>query len=127
MTLCDQSAGHRTPEEELVQAGLDRDWHDGLVGDSAPIYDDKSAVRTELDLTEAEWRRYDAGRRHDRHVEIAFVEHTDGVVYTVMRSSADQTGPMLVFTPAEWDAFTRGVLAGEFDQAERSALDPGTD
>jgi hypothetical protein len=99
----------------------------GLVGDSAPIYDDKSEVRAELDLTSAEWQRYDAGRRRDRHIEVAFVEHTDGVVYTVMRSSADPAGPVLVFTPAEWDAFTRGVLAGEFDQEERSASDPSAD
>jgi hypothetical protein len=33
------------------------------VGDSAPIYDDKSEVRAELDPMAAEWQRYDAGRR----------------------------------------------------------------
>ncbi|WP_352250284.1 DUF397 domain-containing protein [Amycolatopsis nalaikhensis] len=92
-----------------------------------PIYDDKAEVRAELDLTSAEWQRYDADRRRDRHVEVAFVKHADGVVYTVMRSSADPAGPVLVFTPAEWDAFTRGILAGEFDQEERPALDPGAD
>ncbi|MGH3751869.1 MAG: DUF397 domain-containing protein [Pseudonocardiaceae bacterium] len=97
------------------------------MGDSAPVYDDKSEVRAELDLTAAEWQRYDADRGRDRHVEVAFVEHTDGVVYTVMRSSADPAGPVLVFTPAERDAFTRGILAGEFDQEERSAPDPGAD
>lgn len=95
------------------------------MGDSAPIYDDKATVQAGLDLAAAEWQRYDADNQHGRHVEVAFVEHTDGVTYTAMRSSAAPDGPALVFTPAEWDAFTRGVVAGEFDHAERPVLPPG--
>jgi Domain of unknown function (DUF397) len=94
------------------------------MGDNAPIYDDKAAVRAELDLAAAEWQRYDADNQLGRHVEVAFVEHTDGVTYTVMRSSATPDGAALVFTPAELDAFTRGVVAGEFDHAERPVLPP---
>jgi len=32
-----------------------------------------------------------------------------------MRDSKDPTGPALMFTAAEWVAFTAGVRAGEFD------------
>jgi hypothetical protein len=31
------------------------------------------------------------------------------------RNSGDPGGPTLVFTPAEWAAFTAGVKDGEFD------------
>ncbi|GAA1963668.1 DUF397 domain-containing protein [Amycolatopsis minnesotensis] len=33
----------------------------------------------------------------------------------LMRDSKDPDGPVLRFTPREWDAFVGGVLAGEFD------------
>lgn len=32
-----------------------------------------------------------------------------------VRDSKDQTGPVLTFTHAEWDAFVAGVRDGEFD------------
>ena len=32
-----------------------------------------------------------------------------------VRHSKDPDGPALIFTPAEWDAFLKGVRAGEFD------------
>jgi hypothetical protein len=32
-----------------------------------------------------------------------------------VRDSKDPDGPQLAFTPHEWDAFVRGVRAGEFD------------
>jgi Domain of unknown function (DUF397) len=34
-----------------------------------------------------------------------------------IRNSKDPDGPVLRFTPGEWDAFLSGTLAGEFDQA----------
>jgi len=86
---------------------------------SAPIYDDKAHVRGKLDLREAEWQR--AGPPDDdegEYVEVAFVPHTDGVTYVAMRNSK-YTGPtdtVLVFTPAEWDAFVAGAKDGEFDE-----------
>jgi len=43
-------------------------------------------------------------------VEVAFV---DGKV--AVRDSKDRRGPVLVFTPAEWEAFVGGVRDGEFD------------
>ncbi|TKK84588.1 DUF397 domain-containing protein [Herbidospora galbida] len=32
-----------------------------------------------------------------------------------VRDSKDENGPVLVFTPSEWDAFVHGVKGGEFD------------
>ena len=34
-----------------------------------------------------------------------------------LRQSKDPQGAVLQFTPAEWDAFVKGVKAGEFDLA----------
>lgn len=36
-----------------------------------------------------------------------------GVV--LVRDSKNRTGPVLAFTRTEWEAFTGGVLGGEFD------------
>lgn len=33
----------------------------------------------------------------------------------LVRDSKDPDGPVLRFTPREWEAFVDGVLAGEFD------------
>ncbi|ACU39825.1 DUF397 domain-containing protein [Actinosynnema pretiosum subsp. pretiosum] len=87
------------------------------MSESAPIYDDKAHVRGNLDLSAAQWLRSDEGAEQEaEHVEIAFVEHTDGVTYTAMRNSAEPDGTVLVFTPAEWEAFILGVKDGEFDE-----------
>ena len=32
-----------------------------------------------------------------------------------MRDASDPDGPVLAFTPEEWEAFTLGVKDGEFD------------
>ena len=73
-----------------------------------------------MDLTGATWRkssysRGDGGAR----VEIAVVpgskEGNDHVI--AMRDSKRPDGPVLIFTPAEWEAFTLGVQDGEFDLA----------
>ena len=51
--------------------------------------------------------------------ELAFVpgskEGSDRVI--AMRDSKRPDGPVLIFTPAEWEAFTLGVQDGEFDLA----------
>ncbi|KAA2253523.1 DUF397 domain-containing protein [Solihabitans fulvus] len=87
-----------------------------MTTESAPIYDDKAEVRGKLDLTDAEWQRSDEGDQEGEHVEVAFVPHTDGVTYVAMRNSAHPEGPVLVFTPSEWDAFIEGAKDGEFDE-----------
>jgi hypothetical protein len=43
-------------------------------------------------------------------VEVAFV---DGAI--AVRDSKNQSGPVLIFTPQEWDAFVGGAKDGEFD------------
>lgn len=77
------------------------------------VSDDKAGVRGQLDLSNAQWRH---GSQTDDpsagQLEIAFV---DG--YIAMRNSADPDGTVLVFTPAEWDAFVLGAKDGEFDES----------
>jgi hypothetical protein len=74
--------------------------------------DDKAGVRGRLDLSRARWQRSSqAGDPSAGHLEIAFMEG-----YIAMRNSADPDGSVLVFTPAEWDAFVRGAKDGEFDE-----------
>ena len=64
-----------------------------------------------VDLDKAEWRKSTrSGPYSDNCVEVAFV---DGGI--AMRDSKDPTGPVLIFTPAEWDAFVAGAKDGEFD------------
>jgi hypothetical protein len=58
------------------------------------------------------WRK---SRRSDgggNCVEVAFAH--DGTVG--VRDSKNRTGPILEFTPDEWDAFIGGVHDGEFDR-----------
>lgn len=64
-----------------------------------------------VDLSRAEWRKSTrSGPNCDNCVEVAFV---DGVV--AVRDSKDPDGAVLIFTPAEWDAFIGGARDGEFD------------
>jgi hypothetical protein len=44
-------------------------------------------------------------------VEVASLPNNNLAV----RDSKDKSGPNLVFTPAEWQAFVRGVRDGQFD------------
>lgn len=71
--------------------------------------DDKADVRDQLDFSEATWISSD--EQGEPGVEIAFVNG-----YIAMRNGADEKGPILVFTPGEWDAFVAGAKDGEFDQ-----------
>jgi Domain of unknown function (DUF397) len=73
-----------------------------------------------MDLTGATWRKASSGGETDEaSVEIAFVrgskEGSDQVI--AMRDSRRPDGPVLIFTPDEWRAFTAGVHDGEFDLA----------
>ncbi|MCX4976255.1 DUF397 domain-containing protein [Streptomyces sp. NBC_00620] len=63
-----------------------------------------------VDLTRAQWRKARASQGNGECVEVAFVEEA-----VAMRDSKDPSGPVLLFTPAKWSAFTGGVQAGEFD------------
>ncbi|KAA8885004.1 DUF397 domain-containing protein [Nocardia colli] len=65
-----------------------------------------------VDLTEARWFKSTRSSGTKDCVEIA---HLDGGMVGV-RDSKNPTGPALVFTPGEWDAFTAGVTDGEFNR-----------
>lgn len=64
------------------------------------------------DLSRARWRK--ASRSGDNGgscVEVAMSPNSVAV-----RDSKDPTGPVLIFTPDEWDAFIDGAVKGEFNR-----------
>jgi hypothetical protein len=64
-----------------------------------------------IDLSRAQWfKSTRSGANSDNCVEVAFVGEAIAV-----RDSKNPTGPALIFTPAEWDAFVGGAKDGEFD------------
>nr|WP_228537886.1 DUF397 domain-containing protein [Nocardia sp. XZ_19_231] len=48
----------------------------------------------------------------DGNVEVAML--AEG--HVALRDSKNPEGPVLIFTPSEWTAFTAGVHDGEFDR-----------
>ncbi|MFI6775391.1 DUF397 domain-containing protein [Nocardia sp. NPDC050412] len=64
------------------------------------------------DLSGALWFKSTYSAGGSDCVEVA---HLDGDQVGV-RDSKNPTGPALVFSPSEWDAFTAGVHDGEFDR-----------
>ncbi|WP_324198690.1 DUF397 domain-containing protein [Nocardia amamiensis] len=64
-----------------------------------------------IDLTGAVWRKAGEGSGNDS-VEVALL--ADG--HVGLRNGKEPDGPVLVFTPGEWAAFTAGVHDGEFDR-----------
>ncbi|WP_459548538.1 DUF397 domain-containing protein [Nocardia sp. X0981] len=67
---------------------------------------------TKVDLTGAQWLNGGVGEPGTHSVEIAML--ADG--HVGMRDGKNPDGPVLVFTPGEWAAFTAGVRDGEFDR-----------
>lgn len=65
-----------------------------------------------IDLTGANWFKSSRSQGGQDCVEVAFL---DGG-HVGVRDSKNPTGPALVFTPGEWDAFTAGAHGGEFDR-----------
>ncbi|WP_328407041.1 DUF397 domain-containing protein [Nocardia sp. NBC_00403] len=65
------------------------------------------------DLSGAQWFKSSRSASKADCVEVAYLE--GGAVG--VRDSKNPTGPALVFTPGEWDAFTAGVQDGQFNRA----------
>jgi hypothetical protein len=65
------------------------------------------------DLSSAVWRKSSRSGTNGC-VEVAVV---DGKV--AVRDSKERGGPVLVFTPLEWEAFVGGVRDGQFDLNSR--------
>ncbi|GAA2377906.1 DUF397 domain-containing protein [Nonomuraea africana] len=63
------------------------------------------------DIIKADWRKSRFCNGASACVE--FARLADGNV--ALRDSKQEDGPVLVFTPGEWAAFTAGVRDGEFD------------
>ncbi|SUD47765.1 Domain of uncharacterised function (DUF397) [Nocardia otitidiscaviarum] len=64
-----------------------------------------------VDLSDARWFKSSYSGGSQDCVEIAHLA-AGGVG---VRDSKNPTGPALVFAPREWDAFTAGIVGGEFD------------
>jgi hypothetical protein len=62
------------------------------------------------DLSAATWRKSTRSGVSGNCVEVARLKDTVAV-----RDSKHPTGPTLMFTPAEWEAFIDGAKEGEFD------------
>ncbi len=64
-----------------------------------------------VDLNQAQWfKSTRSGADSDNCVEVAFIDDAIAV-----RDSQNPSGPALIFTAAEWDAFVHGAKDGEFD------------
>jgi hypothetical protein len=68
-----------------------------------------TGTKGQFDLTRATWQRA-PGDVSGAGIEVAFVDDLIG-----LRNSAQPTGPVLVFTKAEWEAFVEGAQNGEFN------------
>ncbi|WP_063045691.1 DUF397 domain-containing protein [Nocardia pseudovaccinii] len=66
-----------------------------------------------VDLSGAKWYKSSRSSSTKDCVEVA---HLEGGTVGV-RDSKNPQGPALVFSPAEWDAFTAGVQSGVFEQS----------
>ncbi|MET7773125.1 DUF397 domain-containing protein [Nocardia sp. NPDC005366] len=65
----------------------------------------------EVDLTGAVWRKSTHSGPDGNCVEVAVLGNGNVAV----RDTKDNgSGPVLAFTPGEWDAFLTGVSVGEF-------------
>ncbi|MBF6334786.1 DUF397 domain-containing protein [Nocardia abscessus] len=63
-----------------------------------------------VDSSEASWFKSGRSSGGKECVEVAFLAGG----HVGVRDSKNPTGPALVFTPGEWDAFTAGMNDGEF-------------
>ncbi|MFI7670982.1 DUF397 domain-containing protein [Nocardia sp. NPDC049526] len=62
--------------------------------------------------SEARWFKSSRSTSGSDCIEVAYLDKGRVGV----RDSKNPTGPALVFTPTEWDAFTAGIQNGEFNR-----------
>lgn len=73
------------------------------------------------DLSGAAWFKSSHSGSQGDCVEVAWL--AEGAV--VVRDSKNPSGPALIFGPAHWDLFVRGIMAGAFDRyLDRRNHDP---
>ncbi|WP_208635947.1 DUF397 domain-containing protein [Amycolatopsis thailandensis] len=84
---------------------------------TAPIYSKSGDVLGHLDLSNAHWQGGEDVEAGVEVVEVAFVRHTDGVIYTAVRRTPPRTDEDLVitYTPTEWELFAARASTGYFD------------
>ncbi|MEU6833340.1 DUF397 domain-containing protein [Nocardia beijingensis] len=66
----------------------------------------------DVDASGAQWFKSSRSQAGKECVEVAFL----GRGMVGVRDSKNPSGPALVFTPGEWDAFTAGVADGKFNR-----------
>lgn len=64
-----------------------------------------------MDMSRADWKKSSLSGSSNC-VEVASLENG----HVGVRDSKDQSGPALIFTSGEWQAFVGGVKRGEFDR-----------
>jgi hypothetical protein len=69
------------------------------------------AARSGRQKTDASWIKSSLSFSNGNCVEVATLPEG----HVGVRDSKDAAGPVLRFTPSEWDAFLDGVRNGEFD------------
>ncbi|WP_458688723.1 DUF397 domain-containing protein [Nocardia tengchongensis] len=67
-----------------------------------------------VDSTECRWFKSSYSGTGSQCVEVAFV----AAGWVGVRDSKNPTGPALMFSSGEWDAFTAGVFGGALDGSE---------
>jgi Domain of unknown function (DUF397) len=67
-------------------------------------------ILTEAERMSVTWRKAQISTNNGSCVEVASV-----VGKIALRDSKDPSGPLLVYTPAEWNAFLDGSKKGELD------------
>jgi hypothetical protein len=78
----------------------------------------KSSRKFRSPSSELDWAKSSLSMANGSCVEVAGLS---GELINV-RHSKDVKGPVLRFTPAEWDAFLGGVRNGEFDRPQSPGI-----